>query len=78
MALCDSSSDCRGGYACVDLSEDNTWSAAIVSRKPEGHKVCIVAESHPEAENRADDFCSVQSGAGGAGGASTLDDSFDD
>ncbi len=70
MAICKSSDDCRGGYACVDLREANIWSATVVSKDPQGGKVCMLAQSHPDIpEDRADDFCSVTEGAGGAGGA---------
>ncbi len=69
MALCDSSDDCRSGYACIDMREDNTWTAAVITEDPKGHKVCVLSQSHPDIdESRADDFCAV--GVGGAGGAS--------
>lgn len=71
MALCDESKDCRGGYACTDLSKDNIWSAAVISEDPKGRKVgqkvCMLAESHPDIEeDRADDFCRINvAGASG-------------
>jgi hypothetical protein len=68
MALCEASRDCRSGYACIDLADENVWSAGVISKDPRGHKVCMVAESHPEIEpDRPDDFCRVS--VGGAGGA---------
>jgi len=67
MALCEESKQCRSGYACTDLSDDTTWSAAVISEDPRGHKVCMLAESHPDIEeDRPDEFCEVNVGGAAA------------
>jgi hypothetical protein len=32
MLRCSQNSDCRGGYECVDMAEDNPWGALVVDQ----------------------------------------------
>jgi hypothetical protein len=42
MATCESTSDCRGGYTCADLSRPgNDWDAVLID-KGRGNKACVV------------------------------------
>lgn len=68
MATCATSSQCRPGYACVDLGADDVWSAEVIEKDPRSTRVCMVAQSLPEfEEGRSDGFCSGAEGAGLAG-----------
>ena len=42
MKTCKSDGDCRGDYACVDLSRQNPWGAIVVDPGASG-KVCALA-----------------------------------
>ncbi len=67
MATCGTSSQCRPGYACVDLSEDNPLGAEIIEEHPESTRVCLMAESIPDIDSdHPDDFCSLDAAAAGA------------
>lgn len=74
MATCKKAKDCRGGYACVDMSEDNDWGATVIQQDPEVTSVCVQAMTFVEQpEEQSDEVCTGvlddgQSG-GGAGGA---------
>jgi hypothetical protein len=58
MKSCGSSSDCRSGYACLDLGEDDPWGAVILEREGRNTKVCALAYSGPELpEDRPSDVC---------------------
>lgn len=63
METCDSTSDCRGGYKCVDLSQSpNDWDAVLID-KDRGHKVCVVPFSAADAPPMGEGFgdvCSSQ------------------
>jgi hypothetical protein len=61
MKACDSRDDCRteDGFTCVDLAEDNAWSAAVVERSTSRHKICALPYSGELIpEDRAHDVCS--------------------
>ena len=45
MKSCSSSSDCRSGYSCVDLSPGNYWGAAVAERGSHSNSVCTVSLS---------------------------------
>lgn len=67
MKYCDDDSDCRGGYACVDISGVDPWAAQIVSSNTSRTKICIVpsiSESLPP--DRETEVCTGPVGQGGA------------
>lgn len=41
MRTCKKNSDCRGGYACVDMKQQNPWGAQVISSG--SGKVCTLA-----------------------------------
>ncbi len=60
MRTCSSDGDCRSGYACVDVDEDNPWGATVLERddRRERSKICTVAYSEPDqSEDRSADVC---------------------
>lgn len=59
MRSCSKDSDCRGGYACVDVSEENVWGAEIIETGSRANKtkICALAYSGPEADDRSADVC---------------------
>lgn len=57
MKSCEGNGDCRGGYACVDLSQPNPWGALVVDRRASG-KVCILPPPLPPSGEAA--VCSAQ------------------
>lgn len=80
MASCESESDCRSGYSCIDVgAADNPWGAIVIDRGPS--RVCIVPYSAaPLPEDRSAEVCTGSSGehalppeggtsSGGEGGA---------
>lgn len=69
MATCARSSDCRSAYACNDLGDKNVFGAEVIQKSPRGTKVCVLAQSIEEIEDRSSDYCAA-TGWGGAGGAS--------
>lgn len=74
MKTCGNRGDCRNGYDCVDMAEDNPWGAAVIQRSPRSTRICIAPMSgDPIPEDRSNDVCLRQSpkefpGFGGAGG----------
>ena len=77
MKWCGQDSDCRSGYACVDVGGDDPWGATVVQRSPRSTKICIAPESSaPIPPDRSNEVCIGSSGdgeggAGGGGGASS-------
>lgn len=79
MATCESNADCRDGYVCENLSNDNPWDALLIDLD-RGDKACMVPVSTMEFMESDDDgfgaACQAelpspddeQSAAGGAGG----------
>lgn len=64
MRSCNSGSDCRSGYACLDLGESNPWGAVVLEKEGRNTKVCALAYSGPEApEDRPSDVCRNEPGA---------------
>lgn len=58
MLACDRDSDCRDGYACVSVGEDNPWGAEVISVKPGNRKICALPYSDPQTdEDRQNDVC---------------------
>lgn len=76
MARCKKSSDCRAGYECTDLTEENPWGAEVVTKKSNSGKVCLWPISGAEIEeDRQDAVCrgagdawGSEGGAAGGGG----------
>jgi hypothetical protein len=61
MKACDSRDDCRTehGFTCVDLRQDNAWSATVVERSSSRQKICALPYSGELIpEDRATDVCS--------------------
>jgi hypothetical protein len=46
MKKCKHNSDCRGGYACIDMSGPNPWGATVIDPGARG-KVCTLAPPPP-------------------------------
>lgn len=40
MRSCDSNSDCRSGYRCIDMGRENPWGAIVVEARGTNGKVC--------------------------------------
>lgn len=70
MESCKDGDDCRGGYACVDMTKDNPWGAEVIQKNPKRTTVCVLAMTFDEIEDdRADQVCTGFDGSfGGAGG----------
>jgi hypothetical protein len=67
MATCDDNSDCRSGYRCEDLSQDNPWGALLID-SDRGHKACVVPFTGKAVEpGGANNVCSPTQGGGEAG-----------
>lgn len=64
MRTCSNDSDCRSGYACVDVDQDeNPWGATVLEEgsRRERSKICTVAYSEPaEAPDRSSEVCRWQ------------------
>lgn len=45
MKPCTRDADCRAGYLCIDLAEDNPWAAEVTQKPPSATTVCLVPES---------------------------------
>jgi hypothetical protein len=57
MRSCNSGADCRPGYACIDLGDENPWGAEVLERG-RNTKVCALAYSGPEvSQDRSSDVC---------------------
>jgi hypothetical protein len=64
MRSCSSSSDCRSGYACIDLAGPDPWGAEVLERPGRNTKVCALAYSGPDIpEDRPSDVCVKEPGA---------------
>ena len=48
MRACESGSDCRDGYACVELTDDNPWGARALTSDGR-RKICMPAYREPDA-----------------------------
>lgn len=58
MRSCSNDSDCRGGYACIDLGVEDPWGAEVVEREGRNTKVCAVAYEGPDIPvDRPSDVC---------------------
>jgi hypothetical protein len=59
MFRCDTTSDCRDGYACVNVAaEDNPWGARILNSSSGSGKVCALAYTDPKTDTkRRADVC---------------------
>jgi hypothetical protein len=73
MATCNNAGDCRSGYDCVNMAEDNPWGAAVIQRNPRTTRICIAPMSAaPIPQERPSNVCHQPSpgawpGFGGAG-----------
>ena len=45
MKPCTKDKDCRDGYLCIDLAEDDPWAAEVIQKPPSSTKVCLVPET---------------------------------
>lgn len=64
MRSCSSASDCRSGYACIDLDGRDPWGAEILERPGRGRKVCALPYDGPEVpDERPSDVCVNDPGA---------------
>jgi hypothetical protein len=69
MRSCSKDSDCRGGYACVDVSEETVWGAEVIETGSRANKtkICALAYSGPEADDRSADVCRWRASESDAG-----------
>lgn len=81
MKSCEDDGDCRDGYVCIDITDDNPWGADLIEQDPKGTQVCVLPTSAAEVpsdrvsgleENvcRGPTVAGSAGGAAGAGGAS--------
>lgn len=73
MKNCSEDSDCRSGYVCVDLSQENPWNADVIQRDSEATSVCLLPASDYGSDidpDRKNEVC-VGASAGGAGSGSS-------
>jgi hypothetical protein len=74
MAKCDSDSDCRGGYQCVDIDDAGKDWGALRIDKDRGRKACLVPLPAEQASSQATStdgepgVCKAQYYMGGMGG----------
>jgi hypothetical protein len=64
MKACEDDGDCRvrDGFACIDLSGQNPWSARVVERDSRRQRVCAIPYTGPLIpEDRSGDVCSSTS-----------------
>ncbi len=76
MRTCSKDGDCRTGYACIDMGEENPWGASVLEegKRASRTKICAVPYSEPEdAPDRSADVCSWQLPSGDTGAVSTPD-----
>jgi len=75
MKPCQRDRDCRDGYLCIDLAEENPWAADVTQRPPSETRVCVVPQSASPVDRELlsgleENVCSgAASGFGGDGGA---------
>lgn len=82
MKSCEDDGDCRDGYVCLDITEDNPWGADLIEQDPKSTHVCVLPSSAEEIpRDRVSDLeenvcrgpaigAGGADGGGGAGGAS--------
>jgi hypothetical protein len=75
MESCKDVDDCRGGYACMDMTDHNPWGAEVIQDDPKRTTVCVLAMTFEQIEDdRQDQVCTGGDasigGAGGMGGGS--------
>ncbi|HSC88953.1 MAG TPA: hypothetical protein VLC09_16840 [Polyangiaceae bacterium] len=71
MRVCGSDGDCRDGYICMDMTEENPFGAAVVQKDPTITSVCVSPQSaEPIGSDRNNQVCTgaPEGGAGGGGG----------
>ena len=80
MKTCSKDDDCRDGYVCLDLNEENRWGADVIEDKPKRTTVCVFPESAaPIEDDRNNQVCTADGAGGalaegGAGGASSSEE----
>jgi hypothetical protein len=59
MRSCSRDGDCRDGYACVDMGDENVWGAEIIEKgkRASKTKVCTLAYTGAEEGDRSSDVC---------------------
>lgn len=59
MRTCSKDSDCRGGYACIDVSGDDVWGAEIIETgsRASDTKICALAYSGADEDDRSSEVC---------------------
>lgn len=58
MFRCESDGDCRGGYTCLDTTQQpNAWGAIIVDTDSSGPKICVAASPAQIPQSGNDDLC---------------------
>lgn len=59
MRSCSSDADCRGGYSCIDVSEQNPWGATLLENGDKSGKVCALPYSYEGnvPEGRSSEVC---------------------
>ena len=80
MRPCETDTDCRSGYACVNVNVANPWGARIIQLDSTQTSICIVPVSlAPVEEDRSNQVClgpgpGGATGAGGVGGTAGAQD----
>lgn len=58
MKTCGDSGDCRDGYECVDMTQENPWGAAVIQRNPSNTRICLAPISaEPIPDDRDSEVC---------------------
>jgi hypothetical protein len=75
MAVCDSDSDCRDGYTCVDVSRDEAkrkWGALLIDRD-RGNRACLAEQrSLPVDPDGEGGVCRTEAERASSGGAPNM------
>lgn len=73
MRACESADDCRGGYACVELTVDNPWGARSLDSDGR-RRICMPAYTEPDMPPvRDSDVCISRLPSAADGGADSAD-----
>jgi hypothetical protein len=65
MRRCKSDSDCRGGYACIDMGVENPWSASVAEKPGVSGKVCALPYEGPALDETVNaEVCSTYASGG--------------
>jgi hypothetical protein len=77
MKPCTKDANCRDGYLCIDLAEDDAWAADVIQRPPSPTKVCLVPQSAAPVDldllgDLPENVCQGADTSGAAGSGSGL------